>query len=442
MPQENPPVKTIEKSDNPNLRRVQYGCLIALLVMEAFYFLLEQRGNGVACTWIEVYGVVPAMLFLGATVSTRRDRPTRHLLAFGAAFMIWFAVVKTIHRIEGTGDRNIGAFFCANGLCLPFARASGDGKQARGLRWVSGLYLGLGTLLAGYCWMLLMGCVPEFLREYVRWDGTRFTAMLQPNICAVFLMCSIGACLLRCCKTKKAWPRILLAIWIVVLFAVITLTNSRTTIVLTCVLIGGSLFCALRKSGRKRLIVACLAAAVLMGGLFVGSRKLSETRKKNITDSQETVQVPNVQGSWENDMKTLNGRTVIWRSACQGLRDNPGILLEGTEYTDLIISQYNYFQVAHAHNSWFQVLYELGIPGLLLALVLTAVAVYDALVVFWHNPDPVKSVTALLVLCILGCSALEPYLFTANVLYHPIHLLFLLLAGYLDCWRAELKEKI
>ena len=139
-------------------------------------------------------------------------------------------------------------------------------------------------------------------------------------------------------------------------------------------------------------------------------------------------------------MKTLNGRTEIWSSAAKGLRDNPRILLEGTEYTDLIISQYNSFRVNHAHNSWFQVLYELGIPGLLLALVLTAVAVYDALVVFWYNPNPVKSVTALLVLCVLGCSFLEPYLFTANVLYHPVHFLFLLCLGYLDCWRTERKE--
>ena len=80
------------------------------------------------------------------------------------------------------------------------------------------------------------------------------------------------------------------------------------------------------------------------------------------------------------------------------------------------------------------------IPGLLLVLVLTAVVVYDALVIFWHNPDPVKSVTAILVLCILGCSFLEPYLFGTYVTNQPIQFLFLLLSGYLDCWRAELRE--
>lgn len=51
-----------------------------------------------------------------------------------------------------------------------------------------------------------------------------------------------------------------------------------------------------------------------------------------------------------------------------------------------------------------------------------------------------KSVAALLVLCILGCSFLEPYLFGAYMEKQPIQFLFLLLSGYLDCWRAELRE--
>ena len=52
---------------------------------------------------------------------------------------------------------------------------------------------------------------------------------------------------------------------------------------------------------------------------------------------------------------------------------------------------------------------------LLLALVLTVVVVYDALVLLWYNPEPMKSVAALLVLCILavlwlGYSCMMPQL--------------------------------
>lgn len=69
MQLEHPSVKTIEEVENPALRRVQYGSLIGLLGLLGCYFLLEYRGNGVAWTWMETYSVIPAMLFMGATLS-------------------------------------------------------------------------------------------------------------------------------------------------------------------------------------------------------------------------------------------------------------------------------------------------------------------------------------------------------------------------------------
>lgn len=440
MQLEHPSVKTIEEVENPAARRVQYGSLIGLLGLLASYFLIEHRGNGVAWTWMEIYTVVPAMIFLGATLSTRVSRQARRHLILGAAFLIWFAVTKAIHRVEGVEARNIGAFFCAYGLCLPFAAVSGDGKRQRALKWIVWLYMGVGVLLAVYCLMLFGNRVPAFLQDSVRWDGTRFSAMSHPNVCATLLMISIAACMMCFGKLKKLWLRGVLLLWIIAQFGIVTLTSARAATAFTCALIGGGLFCALRKSGWKRFAVAALAAVVLMGGLFVGSQKLYQVHKASLTAAQTEGTIHSRQSGWGNDMKDLNNRTKIWNAAGKGLRDNPRILLEGTEYSGLIISQYHSFRVDHAHNSWFQALYDMGLPGLLLVLVLTAVVVYDALVIFWHNPDPVKSVTAILVLCILGCSFLEPYLFGTYVTNQPIQFLFLLLSGYLDCWRAELRE--
>lgn len=350
MQLEHPSVKTIEEVENPALRRVQYGSLIGLLGLLGCYFLLEYRGNGVAWTWMETYSVIPAMLFMGATLSGGMTRPVRNRLIFGAAFLIWFAVTKALHRIEGVEARSIGVFFSAYGMCLPFAWASGDGKRRRGLKWILGLYLGLGALLVLYGLMLLGGCVPGFLQDAVYWDGTRFSAMSHPNVCAPLLMIGIGVSLMCWGRLNKVWQRVLLILWIGLQFGVLILTSARTTIVFTCVLLGGSLFCALRKSGWKRFAIACLAAVVLMGGLFVGSQMLSKVHKTNMEASQTAGEIKNIQYGWGSDIKNLNNRTEIWSSARKGLRDNPRILLEGTEYSGLIISQYNSFRVYHAHQ--------------------------------------------------------------------------------------------
>ena len=84
MQLEHPSVKTIEEAENPAAGRVQYGSLIGLLGLLASYFLIEHRGNGVAWTWMEIYSVIPAMLFLGATLSGGLTRPVRNRLIFGA----------------------------------------------------------------------------------------------------------------------------------------------------------------------------------------------------------------------------------------------------------------------------------------------------------------------------------------------------------------------
>ena len=48
-----------------------------------------------------------------------------------------------------------------------------------------------------------------------------------------------------------------------------------------------------------------------------------------------------------------------------------------------------------------------------------------------------KVLVALLVLCLLGCALLEPYLFLANMEYQYFDFLFLLCFGYLHVWRTQ-----
>lgn len=426
--------------DRPIVQHIQYGCLLVLALIEALFFLIGYELNGVICTNLEIYALVPALLFLGTAVSKQLPRYARFQIALIAYMLICFWVAQTAQRILGAGKKEIGMYFCAYALCLPFAAVTGDGKRQWGLKIFGRLHMAMAAVIAFYTVLLLTDAVPGFLKESVRWDGVRLHVLYHPNLCAMMLMISIAFCLICCVETAKHWVRVLLGLWIAAQLGILSMTNGRTNMMFVSVLMGGCAFCALRKTGRKRLLAACLAAVFVVCGVFLGTQKVMQLHKENMSTAQTEQTVMNGQGSWENDMKTLNGRTYIWASAKKGLEQNPEIKYIGTPYTGTILAQNCHFSPAHTHNSWLEVLYQLGIPALLGALVLTVMAVYDALVVLWYNQDLRKSILAVLILCVLGCSMLEPYLFGNSMDYTLFNCLFMLCLGYLDCWRAELKE--
>ena len=109
-----------------------------------------------------------------------------------------------------------------------------------------------------------------------------------------------------------------------------------------------------------------------------------------------------------NDLRTLNGRTEIWAAAAEGLRANPRILLIGTEKVGETISPYwQRMDTLHAHNSWVEALYQLGLPGLVSALVLTVLALWNAAVLLRRNNDLWKSCVAVVMLGLLGLSLIH-----------------------------------
>lgn len=433
-------------SDRSSVERVQNICLLAVVVTELLFFLLEDRANGIAYLFVERFLVVPSMIFLGASLTRNMSREAKRILMLSAAMLLWFFVAQSAQKFQQMDGKKIGVFFCTYGMFLPFAALTGDENHQKGLKMFASVFIAEGILLVGYAALLLARRVPGYLLDYVCWDGTRFHAMGHPNICATLLMISITFCMGFFFRVQKRWAKALLLVWSGIQFAVIAITNGRTTAVFCCALLGGMAFCALRRPGWKRTAAALLAAVVVMAALFVASQKivgvnkayLEEAVKQAEESGQEfKVSTGNTQKSWEHDIRSLNGRTTIWGSAAKGLKNNPKIAVAGTDYVGLIVSQYNPFEVFHTHNSWLEALYQRGLPGLLLVLVITVMAVWDAAVLLWRNTDMWKSCIALLVLCLLGCAILEPYLFTADVDYHYFDMLFMLCVGYLHMWRKQ-----
>ena len=98
-------------------------------------------------------------------------------------------------------------------------------------------------------------------------------------------------------------------------------------------------------------------------------------------------------------------------------------------------------EVQHSHNAWIEALYQLGIPGLLAALAHTGLAVWNGAVLLWRNADLLQSCVAMVVLCLMGCAVMEPYLFVANAQFHYFDFLFLLCLGYMDQWRRQTRNR-
>ena len=434
------------------LRRLQFGCLLAALLMILAFFLLEDRASGVAYLLAERYLTVPAMVFLGVSLCQELPRRNRWHLYAGAAMVVLFFLNQILHQVLEAEAKQVGTFLCAYALCLPFAAATEDAQRQKGLQWMAGLFVAVGVLLTAYGALLLLGAVPGYLRDYVYWDGARFYAMGHPNICATLLMIGLTFCVGFAIQCRKLWARAVLGILALGQFAVLSLTNGRTTIILTCLLLGGIAFCALRGRGWKRLLLAVLAAVVVMAAAFGVSRTLFGWNQARLVGQRaddvqleettaETVLRPQQhQGTLLDDMRTLNNRTVIWRNTLIGLEENPRVKYIGTEYVEMILSRYSPGTIYHTHNSWLEALYRMGLPGLGAALVMTVLAVWSAAVVLWRNSDLWKSCVALLTLCLLGCALLEPYLFVVDVSYYYLDFLFLMCLGYLCLWRGETME--
>ena len=437
---------------------VQLLCLMVVVAVELLFFLPGEAADEIVYLFLEWRLVDVSILFLAASFCRKTLRDSRGYFLLALAVLVWFYVLRAVHlRLEGT-NQNPGAFVCAYLLCLPFAAAADDADRQWGLRALAAVFLLTGATFAVFAGLLVAGRLPAGLDGFVFWDGARFGVMGHPNICATILMLGFGFSAAFVTSVKQWWARTFLLLAAVGQFCALSLTNSRATILMTCLLSGGIVFCAVRKAGKKRLIPALLAAAAVTVALFCGSRTLFKVNEAHLI--QQTVQSAqtadteitpasdepvhleseNRQGDFLSDLKTFNGRTNIWSSALKGLSAYPGILLTGTEYAKNVISPH-WGNVLHAHNSWLQMLFQMGIPGLLAALALTVLAVWSGGALLWSNQSLFRSCVALVMLCLMGCAVMEPYLFTVYAQFHYFDFLFMLCLGYVNQWRGQISGR-
>lgn len=468
----------------PSHHKLQFLLLLIVCGAEALFIITEGLFYYVGYYLIDNYIAVPCLLFLGVTLSQKKTKAAKQCLWLSGTMILWFVLAQIQHRTQGMAGSPPGFFLLSYLFAFPFASATEDGEKNLGFRLLSLLLVTASVILVGYSLLLILGCLPGVFESLVYWDGTRLHPLWHSNTAACLFMIGIGTGLMGLFQAKKAAGRLVLLVLIAVQFAALALTNCRTSILMTCGLLGCGVFFAINKGGWKRFTAGGAAALVTVALLFLVSGKIydmnqqihveqvraqmqqgnfqedtpglqdsgrsAETQEEkstqNIYVDSETAEITihshDTQGTLADDLWTLNGRTGIWRSALEALRSNGMVCIWGTEYCGLLISQHNSFPVEHAHNSWMEIMMNLGLPGLLLALVYTGIALWSAAVlIFRRNVEIWKKAASVLLLCILVAGFLEPYLFITKNYYHFIDFIFFIYLGYLDQWRRLALEK-
>ena len=471
--------------ESDSRKRMMLLFLVAAGIMEFLFITLENLFYGFGYYLTETYLIIPALLFAGCALGGKLSKFAGKRLLLAGIAVAWFVLVQFVHKLSGMDTQPLATFFFIYLMAFPFASISEDHSNA-GIKWIGGMFLTASLILVGYTGILLLELVPDALSQYLYWDGARMRVFWHPNVSACFFMLGIAFAAAFLVQSRKIVVKVLLAVAIVLQFASMALTNCRTTLLLTSALFGGILFFKIFKGNWKQLILGLLAALIVFVGAFKISGSIYQWHNERLIDKkyeemlaaaeseeipaetetvpEETLAAPeenvpteqpavinkedivlvsaNSQKSLAHDLRTFNSRTRIWKSALNAVKDSKILALFGTEYVGLVLSSYFGGELHHAHNSWLEALMRLGIPGLLMSLVFTALAVWSAVkLVFNQSVELWKKIVAMLTVCLLGAGFLEPYLFITNVYYHVTDFAFFFLTGYLDSWaNAKIKE--
>ena len=136
----------------------------------------------------------------------------------------------------------------------------------------------------------------------------------------------------------------------------------------------------------------------------------------------------------KGDIGTLNGRTNIWQAALTEIGRDKSILMYGTSagFAEQVIGQYEVAQGRNLHNSFLQMLFALGVPGLILMLAFLFISLLVSARVFFapallggaERVLPVALVAVLLLSSMESFLLLYPNAYFANVW-------FVFLSGFL-----------
>ena len=436
-------MKSLVPSETKRLRACFLLCMLCTLCTN-LHLIVGMEAYEKIWFYTSDVQLAASIVFLILAVRQPLSRMAGWHLAYGIAFTGWLLVTKYMHALYGEPPEIVGLFMSRYLVLLPFAELTRDGEACKGLKGAAVLTWGVCLWLVALSVLLLLDLVPQGLRKYVFWSGARMNTLWNPIIFATILFMGIALCVAALFVASKRWQRATLAAAILVQYALITLTHSRTVLLCLCAFTLGTCVVAMGQWKLKKMVCWLLVGILLSAGIYGGGEVLYSANNQRLIaqidfESSDlrineqgyiTDGITN-QGSLAEDIGSLNGRSYTWGAIAWQFSQSKDLCLFGTSrFRDRVLPG-----IAHAHNSWLQMLVQMGIPGLLLSLALTVEILLGCARVVLRCRDKAKIVMTMWVLAMLPIGFMEPFLF--NVAH--VGDLFILTCGYLWCWGARKK---
>ena len=388
---------------------ILYWCLLVMVILD---FLLIAFAEPMQF-YLKGYSMIPSAIFLYAAITRKKGISAKVVLGLGLVMTAWFLFVQAVHHHTGMETRPMGMFFSVYLLALPFAVVAREEQRCTGLKiQATGFLCGTLVLLV-FTACLLSNRLPWYLRSTVFYDYGRLNVLTHPNIFGGTLMVGIGFGLMLLSMAKKVWLKIVWAILMILLFLTLALTNCRSAVIMSSLLMAGFVFFAISRKGFVRFVAGAMAAVLVATGCFFGSQELFARHQKRVLENLPIAQVLQIRGQTEatspviasavqppfasskmdvsvntgrfiasiapnsvgmspqkpllESFPSFGGRTPIWQEEIKAIRQFPRVALFGVDYVMEFLQRTGNRSYIHSHNSWMEVLMILGIPGLVMA---------------------------------------------------------------------------
>ena len=436
--------------DSISVRTLQRGCLVLIAAVQFFMLVWGTYVQGSFSLSLAVFLNMISVFYAGASFRNITSPVGKKLFGAGLLFSAWVLLLqldgfRDFENMAQYGPRfMLSCFLCDYLLMFTFAGIAEDPGQNRGLQIFGSAFLLSSPVFMVLSILLCANVVPASLQDQVKWIEVRLWTLWNSNILAGIFMITIGFLAMLIFTTRHKWVKILAAAMILPNFYFIALTNCRAVMWMTCLMLSGIVSFTVfdHRNFRSSFIkwASIISLGVLLFLLMVSlmnwffAQHLSYVSSQLPELTKDAADVAVRRKSSEN-VSSLGGRFYRWKYIIEhGFTDLPVLVFGAGSIPEYLAPADCY----HAHNSFLQTYLNLGLPGLLIALYLTYLAVKNAFILlFFRKSTMLQKVVSMLVGCLLVTQFFESYLFFADNKMIFFNATFLLCLGYMIRWVKE-----